>query len=246
MKELYRLLGIKGNFTTAYHPQTNGQSERINQEIEHYLRVFVNYHQNDWHEWIPTAEFVYNDRVHSATKVTPFFADMGRHPYKGTAPAMPSNNETAQDFADQMVKIRDEVSSALSRSKEDMKKFYDRKRGESKEYKAGDKVWLEGTNISTQRPMKKLDDKRFGPFKVLEKIGASSYKLSLPRTWNKVHPVFNEVLLSPYHEPQFPSQPRNTRPPPAVDGDEPEWEVDQILDSRRYRGKIRYKVSWKG
>ena len=77
MKELYKLLGIEGNFTTAYHPQTNGQTERMNQEIEHYLRLFINYQQNNWHEWLPLAEFVYNDREHSTTKVTPFFADNG-------------------------------------------------------------------------------------------------------------------------------------------------------------------------
>ena len=77
MKELYKLLSITANFTTAYHPQTNGQSERTNQEIEQYLRLFINFHQSNWDEWLLLAEFAYNDRVHSATKVTPFYADNG-------------------------------------------------------------------------------------------------------------------------------------------------------------------------
>ena len=126
MKELYRLLGIEANYTTAYHPQTNGQSERSNQEIEHYLRLFTNYHQNDWHEWLPLMEFVYNNRVHSTTHVTPFYADTGRHPYKGTAPKMVSANPTAQAFAAQMTKIREEIGSALKKAAEDMKRYYDK------------------------------------------------------------------------------------------------------------------------
>ncbi len=125
---------------------------------------------------------MYNDRVHSATKVTPFFADMGRHLYKGTAPKTTSRNETAQEFANGMRKTWNEVGLALKMAKEDMKRFYDRKRIEAVEYKEGNKVWLEGTNLSTDRPMKKLNDKRFGPFKVIKKVGTSSYKLQIPHT----------------------------------------------------------------
>lgn len=247
MKELYRLLGIEGNFTTAYHPQTNGQTERMNQEIEHYLRVFINYHQNDWHEWLPMAEFVYNDREHSATKVTPFFADNGRHPYKGTSPRVQSTNNTAQKFANSMRKVREEVSAALEKAAADMTKHYDKhRRSIGTDYKVGDKVWLEGTNISTDRPMAKLGDKRFGPFKVIEKVGNSSFKIELPKTWKHRHPVFNEVLLTPHHEPEFPTQPRNTRPPPVIVGNEPEFEVERILDSKTIRKTFKYKVQWKG
>ena len=149
MKELYKLLGIQVNFTTAYHPQTNGSTERVNQEIENYLRIFINYHQSDWDEWLPLAEFAYNDRVHSATGVSPFFADSGRHPYKGTAPQTKSSNPTAQEFADGMKKVQEEVGAALKKSSEAMKRFYDQKRKPSVEYKAGDLVWLEATNIMT-------------------------------------------------------------------------------------------------
>ena len=61
MKEIYKLIGIEGNYMTAYHPQTNGQMEHMNQEIEHYLQLYINYKQNDWHEWLPICKFVYND-----------------------------------------------------------------------------------------------------------------------------------------------------------------------------------------
>ena len=99
------------NLTMAHHPQTNRQMEWTNQEIEHYLCTFINYHQNDWHEWLPMMEFTYNDREHSTTKVTPFYADNGHHPYKGTSPKVISKNELAQEFADKMKKITKHMSS---------------------------------------------------------------------------------------------------------------------------------------
>ena len=248
MKEIYKLLGIEGNYTTAYHPQTNGQTECMNQEIEHYLRLYINYKQNDWHEWLPMAEFAFNDRIHSATKVSPFYAEYGRHPRKGIENSYKSNNPLAQDLANHIKDIRIEVESSLKKAAEDMNKYYDKHRSNSREYSTGDMVWLDGHNITSERPMKKLDDKRWGPFKIIKKVGASSYKLDIPKTWKKVHPVFNEVLLSPYTEPEFPTQPRNTRPLPiAIEGEEPEYEVEEILDSRKTKaGKMYYKVKWKG
>lgn len=121
--ELYKQLGIEPNFTTAYHPQTNGQTKK-NKPGEHYLHLFINYHQSDWHEWLPTAEFTYNDWVDSAMKVTPFFADMGCHPYKGAAPKETSSNPTAQEFADKMRNVWEEVGSVLKKAAEDMTHWY--------------------------------------------------------------------------------------------------------------------------
>ena len=154
----------------------------MNQEIEHYLRLFINYQQNNWHKWLPLAEFVYNNREHSTTRVTPFFADNGRHPYKGTAAKVESNNPTALEFANKMKQIRDEVGSALKLAAEDMKRHYDKKRQVGTEYKPGDLVWLEATNLKMERPMKKLDNGWFGPLKVIQKIGCSAYKLEIPQT----------------------------------------------------------------
>ena len=74
-QELYRLLGIKLAATTTYHPQGDGQMERVNQELEQYLRLFVNERQDDWDKLLPLAEFQYNNHVHSATQQTPFMLD---------------------------------------------------------------------------------------------------------------------------------------------------------------------------
>ena len=90
---LYELLGIQAAPSTAYHPQTDGQTERVNQEIETYLRIFVNYRQDDWVEWLPIAEFCYNNRVHSSTGQTPFRINTGQDPRMNLQDRPPTLNE---------------------------------------------------------------------------------------------------------------------------------------------------------
>ena len=83
MEEFTKVLGTKRKLSTAYHPQTDGETERINQEIGTFLRHYVNYQQNDWTDWLATAEFSYNDKKHAATGKTLFELNFGRHPWKG-------------------------------------------------------------------------------------------------------------------------------------------------------------------
>ena len=77
MKELYKKLGIEPNPSTAYHPQTDGQTERVNQELEEYLQIYVNKRQNNWVDWLPIAQFCHNDQQHSATGYSPFMITGG-------------------------------------------------------------------------------------------------------------------------------------------------------------------------
>ena len=127
-----------------------------------------------------------------------------------------------------------------------MKDFYDRKKADACPYKIGDKVWLEGTNLSTTHPSKKLNDKCYGPFPIEKKEGPSSYRLMLPPTWKKIHPVFNESLLTPFHKPQFPSQQLPEWPPPVLVNSEEEYKVKEVLDSRMHQRKLQYLAKWKG
>jgi Transcriptional accessory protein len=102
-RELYRLLGIKLATSTAYHPQTDGQTEHVNQELEQYLRLFANERQDDWDELLPLAEFSYNNHVHSSTQQTPFMVDTGRHPRMGFEPQQPrSEVKSVNEFKDRM------------------------------------------------------------------------------------------------------------------------------------------------
>jgi hypothetical protein len=145
-----------------------------------------------------------------------------------------------------MKEVRAEAKSALVIAAETMKRFYDRSRGVSRSYNIGDKVWLEGRNVVSLRPTKKLDDKRYGPFVILERVGKSAYKLDLPSTWRQIHPTFNEVLLTPFIEPTFSHQSKPP-PPPAINVEgHPEYEVAEILQVRRRGRGLQYLVHWKG
>jgi len=228
MRELNRLLGIKMNPTTAYRPSSNGQVERMNQEIEHYLRIYVNYHQTDWSDWLSLAEFAHNDKASSSTKMSPFFADHGYHPWKGVEGRLESKNETAEEVADRMRKIREETTSALKKAQEHMKKYYDNKRVPAPEFKVGQKVYVDAENITTDRPSGKLDDQRRGPYEILEKVGRASWKLKMP---GSQYPVFNEQLLTLYHEP--PPHRREKRPAATIVEGQKEFEVEEILKSRK-------------
>lgn len=123
------------------------------------------------------------------------------------APKKQLENPSAQQFADNMWKTQDEVISALKKATEDMTHYYDKKQSKSHKYKVRDKAWLEGINISTECLTKKLGDTCFGPFKVIKKVGASSYQLNTTKMWKHITNVFNEALLSPYTPPTFPNKP---------------------------------------
>ena len=98
-QELLRLLKIESNPSTAYHPQTDGQTERMNQTIEVYLRAFIGFMQDDWKEWLSLGEFAYNNSKHAATKQTPFFLNYGQQPWTGMDTRRESQNESATQFA---------------------------------------------------------------------------------------------------------------------------------------------------
>ena len=146
-----------------------------------------------------------------------------------------------------MERIKGETEAALKKAAATMKRFYDRSKGQSADYQPGDQVMLENTNLTPLRPMKKLSEKRYGPFKVVKKVGASAYELQVPRTWKgRIHPVFNEVLLSPYHPPKYAGQQQEPPPPPEIVEGTQEYEVEQIVDVKIQRGQWKFLVHWKG
>jgi hypothetical protein len=125
MKELYRLLGIEAASSTAYHPQTDRQTERVNQELEQFLQIFVRERQDNWYSLLPLAEFSYNNHVHSSTQHTPFLLDTGRHPQMGFEPHQPlSRVEVVNEFTDRMRDTLEEAKSALTKAKDDMARYY--------------------------------------------------------------------------------------------------------------------------
>ena len=246
IQSLFALLGIRQNASTAFHPATDGQTERMNQDVEEYLRIFVNQRQDNWTEWLSIAKFCHNDREHSVTKQTPFFLNAGQHPWKGTEIRRTTNNKSANTFFDRMQHAREDARSALDHAAELMKRLYDQSRRPAIAHAKGDKVYLESTNISTERPSQKLEDRQYGPFPIKQKIGESAYELALPITWHGIHPVFNESLLTPFRPPKFPSQQKPPPPPPIQVQGDLRYEVDFIRDSQLRQGKVQYLVHWKG
>jgi hypothetical protein len=130
--------------STAYHPQMDGQTERINQELEQYLHLYINHMQMDWADWLPVAEFAYNDREHSTTGFSPFYLEYGCHPHIPTVLEVPTiDNPAADDFADALSRARQIAYAALCDATASMKRFADQKQKESPTYAVGQQVWLD-------------------------------------------------------------------------------------------------------
>jgi hypothetical protein len=246
-RELNRLLGIKVAPSTAFHPQTDGQTERVNQEIEQYLRMFANQRQDDWAEWLPLAQFAYNNHIHSSTRRTPFEIVTGRHPRMGVEPRRTTRVEAVEEFSQRMKKVMEETRSALKQAATDMARHYNTHRSSKETFKAGDMVWLDSRNIKTVRPAKKLDDKWFGPFEIQEALPGNAYRLKLTDPFKRLHPVFNITLLRRFNPDVIHQRPKPDHPAPQLDSDgQLSYEVEQILDSRIVRNRLQYLIKWKG
>jgi hypothetical protein len=245
--ELYRLLRIKLATSTAYHPQTDGQTERVNQEMEQFLHIFTNQRQDDWDELLPLGEFTYNNHVHLSSQQTLFMVDTGRHPRMGFEPNQPRSQVIeVTEFAERMAKGVEEARAALTKAKDEYAMYYNQRRTPAPKFKPGDRVWLDSSNIHTDRPSAKLADRSLGPYKVEQCVGRDTYRLTLPFSMRRLHPVFSVVKLRAAPDDPFPG--RRTVPPPdpvLIDG-ETEYDVEAILDSRLCYHRIEYLVKWKG
>jgi len=221
-KKLYRLLGVRLSSSTAWHPQTDGQTKRVNQELDQFLRLFVNERQNDWYDLLLIMEFQHNNHVHSATQQPPFLLDTGRIPRMGFEPSQaPSGLETVNEFTERMKSTTEEAKSVIRKAQEDMTRYYNRKRTLAPVYKPGDRVYLDASDIKTTRPSPKLSHRRLGPFEIERQVGPLAYRLKLPRGMRQLHPVFNVVKLSAAPEdPILGRRPQTPPPPIVVDGEE--------------------------
>jgi hypothetical protein len=240
IKALYEQLGIKAHFSSAYHPQLDGQTERMNPGIEQFLQAYAGMYQKDWVKWLPMAEFSYNNAVHSATGISPFRCLYGREPIM-TPTKVLTEVPDANDMADTLQKIWDETSVALKLAKEQMT---GREPGEVPEtIDIGDRVWLDSRNLQLKTNSPKLTDRRLGLFRVIEKLSDRAYRLQLPDNL-KIHNVFYVGLLSRVKEDKARPIVRNPGPL-EVEGEE-EYEVEEIVDSERHPNGWYYRVKWKG
>jgi len=246
MRELNKMLGIETKLSMAYHPETDGQMERANQELEQYLRMYINHRQNNWVEWLATAEFAFNNKVHMATKSSPFQVNYEREPRIGFDIRKKGKNEKAEEFAREMKERHEKARAALVRSQEKMERQADRSRKEAEEYRVDDKVLISTKDFSMElmkRTTKKLTEKFIGPYVVRKIVSENVVELELPASL-RIHLVVNVKRIVKYRE-QVEGQ-KKIPPPPIKIAGEKEYEVEENLDRQERREKTKYLVKWKG
>ncbi|KAM2435170.1 hypothetical protein PS1_025158 [Malus domestica] len=236
-KELFKLLGSKLDFSTAFHPQTDGQTEWVNALLETYLRHYVSANQRDWAKLLDVAQFSYNLQRSESTGKSPFELAIGQQPltpntvvtgYTGNSPAA---FKTAKEW-----QLAHELARAhLEKASKKMKKWADRKRRNHK---------------STRGLHKSLLQKYEGPFPIIKKVGKAAYVVELPPRL-KFHPVFHVSNLKPYHaDNEEPSRGESHRAPPlmteAFDKEVESIEAKRVVVRPRQPKHVEYFVKWKG
>jgi len=225
-KELARLLEYDLALFTTYHPQTDGESEWVNQELEMYLQIFCQGQPTKWLDLLPMAEFLHNSATHSVTNQMPFSLMMGFEPR-----AYPPIRKAFFPALDKRLELLDaackEATAAHAKATQAVK---ERIGAKFTPWKVGAKVWLDSRNLKINFPSQKLAPRRKGPFKISQVISPYTYHLRLPLTW-KMHGVSHASLLSLYKEtpefgPNFILQPST-----LIEGEE-EYEVDTISTHR--------------
>ena len=247
-RSLGKALDMKLHFTSGYHPQGDGQTERVNQTLEQYLRCYCNYQQDNWAALLPLAEFAYNNAPNETTGTSPFFANKGYHPNLAVHPERDLASARARDFAVDLGELHDALKSHIALAQQRYQKSADARRLPAPEFKVGQRVYVEAKFFRTTRPAKKLSEKYLGPYEIIGQVGSHSFTLRLPEAMRAVHPVFHVSMLEPAASSSIPNRTEDLPPPVEVDG-EIEYEIAEILDTkldRRFRRKLRYLVKWTG
>jgi Chromo (CHRromatin Organisation MOdifier) domain len=240
-QELRRLLGVKLAMSTAYHPQTDGKTEWVSQELEVYLCMLCSNNPKTWKQFLHTTEFAHNQKTHSSMKSSPFYLMMGYHPWAIPTAYEKNNIPTTEQRIAQLLQAREEALAAHELARQLMASQINKK---FKPFKAGDKVWLESKNLKISYPTRKLSPKWEGPFIIQEVLSKLSYWLKLPPQWT-IQSVFHAVLLTPFKENETHGANFLTPPPDLIEGQE-EYEVEVIITHKKHRWGYQYLVKWIG
>ena len=232
--KLARLLQYDVKLSSAYHPQTDGQTERTNQEIETYLHIFCANNPKTWLDFLPTAEFQHNSTPHHSTRTSPFNLMLGYEPR-----AYPPLEKTfLPALENRLISLQEARKEALAAHETAQRIMREQNFKTFSPWKVGNRVWLETTNLCLQYPCRKLSPKCLGPFEITQVLSPWAYCLKLPSTW-KIHDVFHASLLSPFkqtdtHGPSF------SIPLPTLIGSEEEYEVEAIISHKGSPGQRKY------
>jgi hypothetical protein len=251
-QELMAKLGTNHKLSSAYHPQTDGQTERMNQVVEAYLRAYINMEQNDWVEKLPIAQLCYNSTESESTGLTPFYANYGFTPSAYRAPREGPNNDKARLQAELMIDLHKELKAQLEFIRDRMKKYADQTRIAGPILQKGDMVYLlrhtrghKLPNIKTNRPSDKLDVRKIGPFEIIKQIGKVNYELALPDNMKARYPIFHISLLEKAHVDENTGE--TIMDEIIVEDQEEEYEIESVNAVRQNPDtqEIEYLVKWK-
>ena len=247
-QRLFDLHGTRVRLSTAFHPQTDGQTERLNRTLEQMLRMYVDPCLDDWDEWLTPVEFAYNNAVHDSTGCKPFVMVYGRHPVVPASLVKCGDREdqvpSVKAFVHRMETLRASAKTFLLGAKSRQKAYADTKRREL-DFAPGDMVLLDTRNLRLHTTRaRKLLPRRIGPFRITERIGKVAYRLELPLTL-KVHDVFHVSLLC-----KFKGDLASVRQPLAMLAEDDHLTVHRIVQHReKTRGNTvtkEYLVIWSG
>ena len=248
-RSLGKALDMRLHFTSGYHPEGDGQTERVNQTLEQYLRIYCNYQQDNWSSLLPIAEFAYNNTPNATTGITPFFANKGYHPNISVHPERDLTSARAREFAVDLDQLHQELRDEILRAQQRYQGPADARRTPPPDFQVGQFVQVRAEFFRSTRPSKKLSEKYLGPFEIISKVGPQSFTLRLPHTMRAVHPVFHVSQLKVATPNTIPNRVQPPPPPVEIEG-EPEFEISEILDSkidnRRRLCKLLYLVRWTG
>ncbi|TPX39733.1 hypothetical protein SeLEV6574_g07008 [Synchytrium endobioticum] len=246
---LFTLIGCKPTMSSAYHPESDGQTERLNQTLKTYIRCFCNVDQDDWASLLPQAQFAFNNSYHESIGMSPFMANTGPDASNGTiigdTVIEPKwDVPTAVKMKSRMEEVQKRLQECIGSAQQHYKKYADEKRRDEVELSVGDEALINTINMKTTRPSRKFEQRATGPYYIKKQISPVSFQVQLPPNL-KIHDVFHIKLLQKYIRPNDPSR-ALPKPRPIPFEEQEGWEFEDIIDVKRKRNKFEYLVHWKG
>jgi hypothetical protein len=245
---LFQSCGTELRMSTAYHPQSDGQTERMNRTLEEALRSYVGHDQTTWDDYLVPLEIAINSTQAGSTKMSPWYFNHGYHPRLpldfSNATPVPAVNRFVQQLDRRLHYARQCIQSAKNQQKTNA----DQRRRDL-QFTVGQLVRLNLQHLALSGcPSRKLSPRFSQPLRICKVVSPVAYQLKLPANW-KIHPVFHISQLRPFRDPDSHVPGRTRRPPPPVVADDEEhYEVERILQHRDHprSGARSYLVRWKG